>query len=152
MEERLENLKTGTKLTSQGRTISEGDFTAMVNLSWETGPIHSDQEYAKTTNFGERVLGGPCIIPLVGGLSNHPLHMAWDRAGLGVVALLSIENVHFTAPLHPGDTIWVETEVSGLRPASKANRYIMNLKDVVYKQDGRAILDMERVVLLQKEN
>ena len=29
-------IEVGTKLTTQRRTITDGDFSAMVNLSWES--------------------------------------------------------------------------------------------------------------------
>lgn len=122
----------------------------MVNLSWETGSLHSDKEYMKTTPFGERILGGPCIIPFVAGLSSHPLHTAWERSGIQVFALMGIENVRFTAPLHPGDTMRVETEVTEFRPTAKPGRFLFRLRDIAYKQDGRAIMEMERVLLAQK--
>jgi len=141
-------LRVGDKIKSRRRTISEGEFTAMVNLSWENSPLHSDREYAKTTAFGERILGGPCIIPFVAGLSGQS-HELWERTGSQLVALLGIDAVRFTAPLFPGDTIWVETEVVGFKQTSKPERYTVTVKDVLYKQDARAILEMQRVVLMQ---
>lgn len=141
-------LRVGDRIKSRRRTISEGEFTAMVNLSWENSPLHSDREYAKTTAFGERILGGPCIIPFVAGLSAQS-HALWERTGSQLVALLGIEGVRFTAPLFPGDTIWVETEVVGFKQTSKPDRYTVTVKDVLYKQDARAILEMQRIVLMQ---
>ncbi len=144
------DLRVGDKVKSRRRTISEGEFTAMVNLSWENSPLHSDKEYGKTTPFGERILGGPCIIPFVAGLSGQSAHDLWDRSGGHLVALLGIDNVRFTAPLFPGDTIWVETEVTGFKQTSKPGRFTIAVKDVLYKMDGRAILEMQRVVLMQE--
>jgi acyl dehydratase len=148
--EAIGDVHVGRKIKSQRRTISEGEFTAMVNLSWESGPLHSDREYAKTTVFGERVLGGPCIIPFVAGLSGRAWHGMWEEAGAQILALVGIENVRFMAPLFPGDTIWVEIEVVGFRRTSKPERFITTVKDVLYKQDGSTILEMERLVLMQE--
>jgi acyl dehydratase len=144
-------LHVGDKIKTRRRTISEGEFTAMVNLSWENSPLHSDQEFAKTTPFGERILGGPCIIPFVAGLSGQT-HALWERTGCQLVALLGIEGVRFTAPLFPGDTIWVETEVVGFKQTSKPGRFTVTVKDVLYKlQDSRVILEMQRIVLMQEK-
>ncbi len=148
--EAIGDVKIGRKIESQRRTISEGEFTAMVNLSWETSPLHSDREYAKNTVFGERILGGPCIIPFVAGLSARASHGMWEKAGAQVVALVGIENVRFIGPLYPGDTIWVESEVVGFRRTSKPERFIMTVKDVLYKLDGSTILEMERIHLMQE--
>jgi acyl dehydratase len=88
-------IEIGSKIVSQRRTITEGDFSAMVNLSWETSPLHTDREYAKTTQFGERILGGPCTIPFVAGLTGH----AWQPVGESGHCGVGINNVTFTA--HP---------------------------------------------------
>ena len=149
MKEGLGDFQVGAKLRSQGRTISEGDYSTMVNISWETGALHTDREYMAKTEFKERILGGPCIIPFVAGLSTAPLEKAWDSSGLRPVALVGINNVRFTAPLHPGDTIHIETEVVEFRPTSKEGRYIGRLQDVMYKQDKRVVLQMERIMLLE---
>jgi acyl dehydratase len=122
----------------------------MVNLSWETSPLHTDREYAKTTQFGERILGGPCTIPFVAGLTGQAWHGMWEKAGLQIVALVGINNVTFTAPIFPNDTIWVETEVVSMRPTSKPKRCLVTVKDVLRKQGDTVVLQMERVILAQE--
>ena len=60
-------IEVGSKIVTQRRTITEGDFSAMVNLSWETSPLHTDREYAKTTPFGEKSLAAPALFLLSPG-------------------------------------------------------------------------------------
>jgi acyl dehydratase len=143
-------IEVGTKIVTQRRTITEGDFSAMANLSWETSPLHTDREYARTTPFGERILGGPCTIPFVAGLTGHAWRGMWEQAGVRLVALVGIERVRFTSPLFPGDTIWVETEIAGTRATSKPKRHLVTVKDVLYKQDRQIILQMDRLILVQE--
>jgi acyl dehydratase len=143
-------IEIGGKIVSQRRTITEGDFSAMVNLSWETSPLHTDREYAKTTQFGERVLGGPCTIPFVAGLTGHAWHGLWEKSGLRLIALVGINNVTFTNPLFPNDTIWVETEIVNMRPTSKPKRRLVTVKDILRKQDDKVVLQMERLILVQE--
>jgi acyl dehydratase len=143
-------IEVGSKIVTQRRTITEGDFSAMVNLSWETSPLHTDREYAKTTPFGERILGGPCTIPFVAGLTGHAWHGMWERSGLRLIALVGINNVTFTTPLFPNDTIWVETEVISMRPTSKPKRQLVTVKDILRKQVDQIVLQMERLILVQE--
>jgi acyl dehydratase len=142
-------LEVGTKITTQRRTITDGDFSAMVNLSWESSPIHTDDEYAKATIFGRRVLGGPCTIPFVAGLSGHAWHGLWEKSGMRLLALVGINNVAFKAPLFANDTIWVELEIASKRPTSKPKRSIVTVKDTLKKQGGETILQMERLILVE---
>lgn len=143
-------LGVGTKITTQRRTITDGDFSAMVNLSWESSPIHTDDEYAKNTIFGRRVLGGPCTIPFVAGLSGHAWHGLWEKSGMRLLALVGINNVAFKAPLFPNDTIWVELEIASKRPTSKPKRSIVTVKDTLKKQGDETILQMERIILVEE--
>ena len=142
-------LEVGTKIVTQRRTITDGDFSAMVNLSWETSPLHTDREYAKTTQFGERILGGPCTIPFVAGLTGHAWHGLWEKSGMRLIALVGINNVTFTNPLFPNDTIWAVTEIAGMRPTSKPKRSLVTVKDVLMKQGDKVILQMERLILVE---
>jgi len=143
-------LGVGTKITTQRRTITDGDFSTMVNLSWESSPIHTDDEYAKGTIFGRRILGGPCTIPFVAGLSGHAWHGLWEKSGMRLLALVGINNVAFKAPLFPNDTIWVELEIASKRPTSKPRRSIVTVKDTLKKQGGETILQMERIILVEE--
>lgn len=143
-------IEVGAKIKSQRRTITDGDFSAMVNLSWESSPIHTDDEYAKGTIFGRRILGGPCTIPFVAGLSGHAWHGLWEKSGMRLLALVGINNVKFKNPLFPGDTIWVEIEIASKRATSKPGRDIVTVKDTLCKQGGEVILQMERLVLVQQ--
>jgi acyl dehydratase len=143
-------LEVGTKITTQRRTITEGDFSAMVNLSWESAPIHTDDEYAKGTIFGRRILGGPCTIPFVAGLSGHAWHGLWEKSGMRILALVGMNNVAFKAPLFANDTIWVELEIVSKRPTSKPKRSIITVKDTLLKQGREVILQMERLILVEQ--
>lgn len=143
-------LDIGTKLTTQRRTITDGDFSAMVNLSWESAPIHTDDEYAKGTIFGRRILGGPCTIPFVAGLSGHAWHGLWEKSGMRLLALVGINNVKFKSPLFPGDTIWVEVEIASKRATSKPDRDLVTVKDTLRKTGGDIVLEMERLILVQR--
>jgi acyl dehydratase len=144
-------LEVGTKITTQRRTITDGDFSAMVNLSWESSPMHTDDEFAKTTIFGRRVLGGPCTIPFVAGLTGHAWHGLWQKSGMRLLGLVGINNVAFKAPLYPNDTIWVELEIASKRPTSKPKRSIVTVKDTLKKQGGETILVMERLILVEEQ-
>jgi acyl dehydratase len=143
-------LEVGTRITTQRRTITDGDFSGMVNLSWESAPIHTDDEYAKTTIFGRRVLGGPCTIPFVAGLSGLAWHGLWEKSGMRLLGLVGINNVAFKAPLFANDTIWVELEIASKRPTSKPKRSIVTVKDTLKKLGGETILQMERIILVEE--
>ena len=66
--------KVGSKIRSVSRTITDGDFAAIVNNIWDTHPLHIDEEYMKTTIFG-------AIIGLVA--CYHGYNATGGAAGVG---------------------------------------------------------------------
>lgn len=147
----LEGLPYGEKFRSQGRTISEGDLSLLTNLTWTTSELHSNKEYMKNTPFGERMLAGPCVVACMVGLAGtsgfrHALHARQAR----LVAMLGLENVRFTAPVLPGDTLWVETQIIDARETSNPKRGVMRIQERGYKQTGEQVCEYVRIALFER--
>ena len=150
MEGVLKGISYGEKRSSIGRTISEGDFSMLVNLNWTVGSIHADSEYMKSTSFGERILPGVCILSTTIGLANTSrVRGLMAQQGLQLVALLGFESVRFTSPVYPGDTITVESEILDARPSSDPKRCVARLKDVTSRQTGEVVLEAVRTELYE---
>lgn len=135
-------LPIGKKFISEGRTITEGEFALLHDLTWIVGSVHANREYMKTTQFGERLLGGPIVLSLIYGLrAADSIHEAIERTGHRIVALLGFDNVRFKASIHPGDTMHSEREIIAANPTSKAGRVVIQMKDVGIKQNGDVVIE-----------
>ncbi len=151
MKDILKDVAYGKKCKSIGRTISEGDFSMLVNLNWTIGSIHTDSEHMKSTQFGDRILPGVCVLSTTIGLANTGgVRRLLYEKGFRLVALLGFENVRFLGPLFPGDTITVESEIIDARPSSHADRCVARLKDVTRKQTGEIVLECVRTELYER--
>ena len=140
----------GIVLRSRRRTITEGDFSALINVTWENAPMHTDQSHAESTEYGTRMLGGPCIIALTAGLSTETLFLSWARAKLDIVTALGIDNVRYRSPLKPNDTIEIEMHIKALRPSgSRPGRLVTTLHDRVLADGDRLVMEMDRSYLLK---
>ncbi len=149
----LENLiPAGKKFISAGRTISEGDFTMLTNLTWTTDRIHSDREYMQQTPFGERILAGACVLACAIGLANRSgIAEVIDNDRVKRIAALGLEAVKFTAPVKPGDTITVHSEIMDVRPTSKdPKRAVIRIKETTFNQTGHEVMTYIRSILLEK--
>ena len=151
MDDILEGIPTGKKFRSSlGRTISEGDFSLLVNLNWTIGAIHADKEYMKSTQFGERILPAVCVLSTTIGLANTTgVRQPFFDNGLRLVAIVGFESVSFSAPVYPGDTITVESEILSVRHTSKPNRSLARIRDVTYKQTGEKVMEDIRVEIYE---
>jgi acyl dehydratase len=125
------------------RRVTQDDNVAFCKITDNDQPLHLDEAYAKTTPFGRIVVNG--LLPIAWGVGAS----VEDTTAGTLVANLGYEEVRNAGPLFPGDTIRCETTILEKRPSSKPGRGIVNLKHVVYKQDGSEVVTMRRVVMVQ---
>jgi acyl dehydratase len=139
----------GATLRTPGRTLTAGDFAAIINATWENGPLHTDDVYMARTGFGRRILGGPCLIAISAGLTSATMYASWAAAGLDCRAALGMDEVRYEEPVFENDTITVDVEVLGLEPTPGGSALVGRVRDVVRKQGGSSVLTMRRAYLLE---
>ena len=146
VEELLRRIACGEKRHSIGRTIGEGDFSALVNLNWTIGPIHTDSEHMRSTSFGERILPGVCVLSTTIGLANTSRVRELTAAhGLKLVALLGFENVRFAGPVYPGDTLTAVSVTEAKRESeSSEGRGVITWFNEGFNQHGNKVIEFRR--------
>ena len=145
-----EKIPVGAKFKSIGRTLGEGDFSLITNLTWTTSELHSNYERMKDTQFGERILAGPCVAAVVVGLTGtSDLKRGLADAGVRLVAMLGMDNVRFKAPVKPNDTLWAETEITGARVSSNPRRGVLTMIDRGINQRGEIVSEATRNALFE---
>ncbi len=102
-------------------------FAAMTG---DYNPVHTDEEFAKTTAFGTRILHGPAVFAISTGLE--------FRLGLKegtAIAFLGM-TWDLKAPVKIGDTIHVYQRVNAIRPTKNPARGIVNFWVEIRNQNG----------------
>jgi acyl dehydratase len=116
-----EDLSEGQTFTSPARTVTETDLVNFAMLSGDWNPIHTDEEFAKSTYYGKRVVHGLFGLSMMTGLL--------DRTGLfagSLIAALGIRDWNYKAPVFVGDTLHFEMEIASKRLTSKGDRGIVD--------------------------
>ena len=140
----FEELEAGQVIQhDKGRTITEADNVLFCALTMNDQPLHLDAEYAKTTQFGQRVVNGLLTLSLSVGMS------VGDLTAGTLVANLGYYDVEHTKPVFHGDTIRVRSEVLSKRATSKPGQGLVEIRHVVTKQDGAEVLTYKRRALLR---
>jgi acyl dehydratase len=106
----FEEFKVGDKIRTVGRTVSEGDILQFAGLSGDNNQIHTDAEFSKGNQFGQRVAHGLLGLSITSGL-------AW-RTGIlegTVMAFREVNDWKFVKPIFIGDTIHAELHVTEAR-------------------------------------
>ncbi|MFC4625210.1 MaoC/PaaZ C-terminal domain-containing protein [Daeguia caeni] len=109
----------GDEWKSPRRTITEADIVMFAGLTGDYNPVHTDEEFARQTPFGTRILHGPAVFAIATGLE--------FRLGLKegtAIAFLGM-TWDLKAPVKINDTIHVYQRVESVRPTKNPARGIV---------------------------
>ena len=67
-EKTFEDFALGDVVITRGRTVDIGDISLFSGLTGDHYPLHTDEEYGKSTRFGTRIAHGPLTFALAVGL------------------------------------------------------------------------------------
>jgi acyl dehydratase len=107
----FEEFTVGQKIVSVARTVAESDILSFAGLTGDYNQIHTDAEFAKGTQFGQRIAHGLLGLSIAVGLLM--------RTGVlegTVMAFREIVEWKFIKPVFIGDSIHVEMEAKELKP------------------------------------
>jgi len=135
----------GQRFETPARTIAEADIVAFAGLTGDYNPVHMDEVFARTTDFGGRIAHGPMGIGLAFGLASR-----LDLIDGTVIALLSV-SWDFKAPIRPGDTIKALIEVIETRPVKHPDRGLVGLALILLDQRGTAVQSGSARLLMRRE-
>jgi itaconyl-CoA hydratase len=139
----FEDFEVGQRYRSRfGRTITETDNVWFTALTHNTNPVHFDAEFAANTRFGQRLVNSCFTLSLVVGLSvpdtseNATANLAW-------------ETVRLPNPVFHGDTIFVESEVLGVRrSASRPTVGIVEIRTRGINQRSEVVCEYRRSFMI----
>lgn len=127
------------------RTITEMDNVLFSTLTMNHQPLHLDEEFAKDTQFGTRVVNGLFTLSLVIGLSVNEISLGTTVANLGY------EVVDMPAPVFHGDTIRVVSTVLEARESSsRPTQGIVKLEHRGLNQSDVLVSRVVRTALFHK--
>jgi acyl dehydratase len=148
-----QGLPFGKVARSQGRTIGEGEFAMLTNLTWTTRERHANRELMAQQGESDRELAGPVVVALVASLAalgqlNRQLH---EEHGVQTLAAMGLE-AQFLAPVHPEDTLWAESEVLSARDsASRPGQGVLTIRDRGINQRGEVVVEVVRTLLVTRD-
>jgi acyl dehydratase len=124
----FDSLEVGERFTSGGRTVTEADVVGFAGLTGDRHPQHTDESWAQTSPFGQRIAHGMLVLSYAVGLV--------DLAPERVVALRSVREAVFKRPVRLGDTIRVEGRIEELTPLDAGLGLVATRWQVVNQQDA----------------
>lgn len=127
------------------RTVTETDNLLFTSLTMNPQPLHLDEEFAKASMYGARIVNSVFTLGLVAGIHVSDLTLGTTLGNLG------FEDVRFPAPVFVGDTIRVESEVLETRPSgSRPNAGIVKLEHRGLNQRDELVCRLRRAALMKR--
>jgi len=127
------------------RTITEADNTLFSVLTMNAQPLHLDESFAATTEFGTRLVNSLFTLSLLIGLSVYETTLGTTVANLG------FEEITFPTPVIPGDTVHAQTEVVSSRPsASRPGQGIVVFEHRAFNQRDELVARCRRSALMSR--
>ena len=138
-----EDVRVGDAGTSPEVTVTAEMIRAYADLSGDHTPIHIDEEFAKTTMFGQIVAHGLLGLALTDGLKT--------RADLRFVPGASLGwSWDFLRPIHVGDTLHVEFTIGSMRATRKPDWGIVVLPSKLINQRGEVVQKGEHKLMIKR--
>lgn len=142
----LDDLEVGDRWETRGRTIVEADLLTFGTWSGDMHPLHTNEEYARRTEFGGRIFHGPGAMAIAFGLE---MSLGWKLGS--AIAFLGIREWNLLAPIRIGDTIHVVEEVIDVRTSrSKPDRGVVATRVQILNQTGLVCHEGIWTVLLRR--
>ena len=139
----FEDFEVGRRFPTYGRTITEGDLSLFCSFAGYHVPLFIDEEYAKQTPFGGRIVPSAMIMAISTGMTESLFRTT-------IIALLALERGRFLHPVKPGDTITTEVEVLDKRETSKPDRGIVIFRDHLLNQRGETVFQIDKTTLIKR--
>jgi acyl dehydratase len=136
-----DDFSVGQNWVTPRRTISEADVVMFAALTGDYNPVHTDEEFAKTTPFGRRILHGPAVFAIATGLEFR----LGIKEGTAIAFLGMTWNLK--APVLIGDTIGVVQKVESVRTTKNPGRGIVTFWVEVRNQRGEVCQEGEWKVM-----
>ena len=132
-------------ITSRGRTITEADVVTFAGLTGDLVELHTNEEYAKTTRFGRRIVHGALVFGMSIGLSTRT-NLLDDT----LVAFSNVDKLRFVAPVFIGDTIHIVKRVMECTEVGPAQGKVVFETRVFNQRDELVLVYLDTLVVKRR--
>ena len=130
---------------SLSRTVTEMDNVMFSSLTMNPQPLHLDEEFAKSTEFGQRLVNSLFTLGLMIGMTVGETTLGTTIANLGM------SKVEFPKPVFHGDTLRVRTIVRSLRSSrSRPEAGIVEFEHSALNQRGETVAICVRSAFMKR--
>lgn len=141
----FEDIEVGSRSSYGNYSVTRAEVVDFATR-YDPQPFHLDDEAAAQTHFGRLSASGwhTCAMTMAMMVANMKTEKS---AGLGSPG---VDNLRWTHPVYPGDTLRMETEIlEKRRSKSRREMGIFKSRSRTFNQDGVVVLEMTTNALIR---
>lgn len=141
----FDDFAVGERFVSPGVTVTEADIIGFA-FQYDPQPFHIDKLAAANSPYGGLIASGWHSLALM-------FRMFWQTGVLDYCCLGSpgVDEVRWTAPVRPGDTLRTTGEVLSMRPSgSDPTRGILQMRLSAANQDGSVVASFVATIFMSR--
>lgn len=140
-----EDFEIGASFESPRRTVTESDIVAFAGISSDYNPLHTDEDFARGSDYEGRIAHGMLVLSMMTGLI--------VRLNLldGTTKAFQHVDWRFMRAVRPGDTIFARTTIDDKREINRQDAGLVIFKVSLFNQDKKAV-GRGRLSLLMAKN
>jgi acyl dehydratase len=142
----FEQCQVGMVSTTRGRTVMDADIVNFAGVSGDFNSLHLDDELMRSSQFGGRIAHGLLVLSIASGLRAQEGLFAGTLLAFG-----GIRDWRFLAPVRPGDTVRVRSEIVETRPSASGGKGVVVQRVEVLNQRDEAVHAGEFVSIVRME-
>ena len=130
---------------AMSRTVTEMDNVLFSTLTMNPQPLHLDEEFARGTEFGQRLVNSIFTLGLVIGMTVGETTLGTTIANLGM------SSVEFPKPVFHGDTIRARSTVRSVRASrSRPEAGVVEFEHLGVNQRGETVARCLRAAFMKR--
>lgn len=140
----FDQFNVGDLFVCQARTVTEADTVNFAGISGDFNPLHTDQEFGKTTPFDGRIAHGVLGLAIATGQAN--------QLGIfeGTTIALMVQTVKYTGAVRFGDTIHLELKVAEKKESSKPDRGVVVFDTQILNQHSKSVIEGQWTLMMKR--
>jgi len=141
----LEDFAVGDRFVTESESVSEEQIIRFAE-QWDPQPFHTDAEAASRHEMGGLFASGLHTLGMT-----FRLFVKMRVLAASNVAGAGLDNLRWSRPVRPGDTLHVEIETTEVRPSrSRADRGYVAMHYVTKNQRGEQVLEFDLVHIVRR--
>lgn len=138
-----EDVPVDAEFDTPAHTVTQRDILLFADVTRDHHPLHTDEEFCRSTEFGRPIAHGLYGLSLMEGLkASSKLYEHTSVASLGW------NNVRFLKPVFPGDTVRVRVRFTHKRESRNPGRGVVTEMVYLINQKNEVVTEAEHVTLL----